>query len=742
MIKHLKWPRAAPPGCGLAACPAAAGTGSEGAGASMLRRCIALVACTSLARLAGAAPPLIELSTEPLGASCVPRPERIRSAATVATTASGMSVFQGSARPADWSGQFTRSALTVDASGMPRISPPLWEAGALLDVLPDPANARRVYTSKIELGRQTTIPFAWDSLSAAQRTALNRPPPPARQVSDRKGELRLDYLRGDRSLEGSTFRPRGGILGDTVNSTPVHVGAPPPEGRSDGYREHAERLQSRRPAVYLGANDGMLHAFDAGTGNELFAYIPAALFSQLNQLPSRNYAHRAYVDGPASAGEVLLAGVWKTVLVSAMGAGAQAVFALDVTDPATFPAGGGALWEFTDRDDAVLGNVTTLPQIVRVRMRSASSDYRYFALVASGINNGAPDGNADAERSSALFLLALDKPSGEAWRLNRNYYRLPLPAGDTGRVNALGTPALVKDDGGALRYAYAGDLHGNLWRFSFTGSAPWRAAAEGPVFIARDASGQRQPITAQPRVVNAPDGGLLILVGTGRLLDAADRDPSRYAQQSFYAVLDDHASVQGEAGPAGAAWPLARADLAQRVLDGAPGDSTLAVRGRVVSYGGANGGHGWYIDFLQRDSGERSISSPVVADGTVYFNSVLTGAHACAAIASRSYALGTLAGLPPDSGGLPASGEASGLLVADYLPAPPTPVVAGTTRAAGQGNGRVRVGKHIAIVNVGATAAELPSGNARISIAAGRIGWREVANWRELHGAAAREARP
>ena len=704
----------------------------------------AVLLCAALANGACAAPPSIELSTEPLGAACIPHPDNIRAAATVAATSSGLSVFQASARPAGWSGQFTRSRLEVDASGAARITAPVWDAATLLDALPDPAHTRRIYTSRIDRGVQITIPFEWASLSASQRAALNRPPPPAPQTSDRKGELRLDYLRGDRSLEGTIFRSRGGLLGDAVNSTPVHVGPPSMDGQGEGYKDHVERNLGRRAAVYVGANDGMLHAFDAETGAELFAYIPAALFLRLNQLPARSYAHSAYVDGPAAAGEAQLAGEWRTVLVSAMGAGAQGVFALAVTNSATFPAGGGALWEFTGSDDAVMGNVTTPPQIVRVRMRSGSSDYRYFALVASGVNNATPDGSADPDGTSALFLLALDKPPGEAWRLNRNYYRLQAPAGEAGRVNALGAPALVKDGDGALRYAYAGDLQGNLWRFNFTGSAPWRSAAEGPLFVARDADGVRQPISAQPRVVNGPDGGLLVLFGTGKLLEAADRDPARYAQQSFYAVLDDHAAARGGAAPAGATWPLARADLVRRELDGAPGSATLAVTGRGFSYGGVASAYGWYLDFLQRAGGERSVTSPVVADGIVYFNSTVTGAHACAPIASRSYALGALAGLPPDSDGMPGSGETSGLLLADHLPAPPTPIVTEATRTAGQGNGRATVSKRIAIVNVGAKpAGALPSGSARARIAAGRIGWREVANWRELHNAArAREVRP
>ncbi|KQW93965.1 hypothetical protein ASC94_15565 [Massilia sp. Root418] len=672
----------------------------------------------------------------------MPYPDALRAAAAVVSTPSGRAVFQAGARPASWSGSFTRSALSLDASGTPQISAPQWDAAALLDALPDAAALRRIYTSRLELGVRVTVPLAWDALGAAQRAALNRPPPPARPVSDGKGEQRLAWLRGDRGQEERQFRRRASILGDAVNSVPVYAGAPPAGGAagnggagSDSYRAYYDSNQSRRPVVYLGANDGMLHAFDAASGAEIFAYVPEALFPMLNRLPDRAYVHRAYVDGPAAVADALLAGTWKTVLVSAMGAGAQGVFALDVTSPETFPLGGGALWEFTDRDDDAIGNVVSAPQIARLRLRPGAEDYRHFALMSGGLNNHAPDGNADAANTSALFLLALDKPAGEPWRLNRNYYRLPVPAGEPGRVNALSAPALVVDGSGALRFAYAGDLQGKLWRFDFSGGAPWRGAAEGPVFVARDAQGVRQAITGQPRAVIAPDGGYLILFGTGQLFGAGDRDPARYAQQSFYAVLDGNPG-SGTGGAGG------RSELAERSLEGLPGAPLLELRGRTFSYG-SGGKQGWYVDFAGTASGERSISGAALTQGQVFFNTVLTGASYCAPVASRSYAMDALTGLAPGSEGLPLSGESTGELVADHIPGAPATVVSGAAPAGGQAGGRTAVSKRIAAVNVGARIpGALPSARTRAVVAAGRAGWREVANWRELHQAARARAAP
>jgi type IV pilus assembly protein PilY1 len=462
----------------------------------------------ALALDAHAAAPVLEIASEPLKAACrVAAPAAEASPGTGAgsvdgasllrpamppATASAGDLFQASMSMADWGGHFARYALSARGAGSSATTM-VWEAGALLTGdaarAPSPLPAdRKIFTSIVRPdGRLNTVPFEWGALSTEQRRYLDSAPAAGVESADSLGEQRLAFLRGDRLQEGKVFRVRSSVLGDSINSKPVYVGPAPPGAAS----------AARPNVIYVGANDGMLHAFNAADGAELFAYVPNALVATLNGLPGPDYVHQAYVDGPAGAGEVMIAGANKTVLVSAMGGGAQGVFALDVTDPLRF-ADSGALWEFTDRDDAMMGNVTTPPQIakLRTRMMAGVPVHRYFAVVASGLNNYAADGYADPSGAGALFLLALDKPRNKPWQLNDNYYRLITPITDAAQANALAAPVLAVDGTGALRYAYAGDLQGNLWRFDFSGGAPWRGAVgpgEGgtPLFVARDAGGTR-----------------------------------------------------------------------------------------------------------------------------------------------------------------------------------------------------------------------------------------------------------
>ncbi|HEX8603777.1 MAG TPA: PilC/PilY family type IV pilus protein, partial [Pseudoduganella sp.] len=440
------------------------------------------------------------------------------------------------------SGTLTRVPLVRGEDGAAGLLAPVWDAAALLDAMP-PA-ARRIYTLDPDSRpANATIPFEWARLSAAQRAALDRAP--AGTAGDGLGAERLAWLRGERALEGDALRRRAGLLGDAVHGTPLYVGA-----AADGYGDAAraafyQQTLQRRGAVYLGANDGMLHAFDAATGAELFAYVPAMLFPVLGELAAPGYTHRAYVDGPLAGGEAFIRDGWRSVLVAAPGAGAQGLFALDITDPAAFGGGLGALWEFTGHDDAAIGNVMGAAQVgrLKLRTRNGAPQYRHFAIAGNGLNSYVADG-AQGDPHGALFLLALDKPPAERWRLDTNYYRLDTPPGDPALPAGLGPPALVTDDKHVVRHAYAGDLQGRLWRFDFTRNAPWRAApALQPVFVARDVGGRPQPITQAPRIVHAEGGGYLVLFGTGSLYGRTERDPARFAPQSYYAIHDDPAAT-------------------------------------------------------------------------------------------------------------------------------------------------------------------------------------------------------
>jgi type IV pilus assembly protein PilY1 len=689
------------------------------AAARQVRKAWFALAALMAAAPAHAAPPVLALASEPLTVACrVPgsaAPDVVRGAPLLVAG----EVFQASYDMRDWSGRFERYALS--ANGISR-----WDAGAILTggagQAPRPAAAaRNIQTATVQAdGSLAAIPFTWQALSAQQQALLDLAPSATRVRPDGLGARRLDWLRGERGDEGTLLRRRTSVLGDAVNGTPVQVATATGAGRGADYAAFHARAAGRRPMLYLGANDGMLHGFDARDGREIYAYVPDALIAALNRLTAPDYVHRAYVDGPAFAGEAIVDGGWRSMLLSAMGAGAQGLFALDVTDPEHI----APRWEFTDRDDPMMGNVATTPQIARIRVRTGQ--YRHFAVAASGWNNYADDGHRTAAGQGALFLLALDKPPAEAWKLNTNYYRIATPISEADQANGLSAPALVADTDGLLRYAYAGDLQGNLWRFDFGGGAPW---SKSLLFSARDGDGARQPIAQQPRVVHASGGGYLILFGTGRAIEQADLGYK--AQQSFYAI---HDTLAGQ--PA----TLSRQELTARLLR-ETGDG-LMLSGGAIEYGSM----GWYVDFL--GEGERSIASATLADGLVLFNTLLPGKDLCGPKSGRSYALAALTGLA--SSYAAATGVATpapgltGLLHMDYAAAPLLQVGAVRSAARREPTGTVTQHKIVTLTQAGARTPATAAASAAITVTvrSGRLSWREIANWRELHRAAIKGGPP
>ena len=221
--------------------------------------------------------------------------------------------------------------------------------------------------------------------------------------------------------------------------------------------------------------------------------------------------------------------------------------------------------------------------------------YRDMVVVSSGYNNTQDDGkdSAAAGPTSAIFLLALDKPPGAPWLLGSNYHRLKLPVRDdegVGFAHALAPPALVTGNDGTLAYLYAGDLQGNIWRIDMATGPPWKdEVGRKLVFVARDAQGRRQAVTQQLKVAYAPGCGYLLLFGTGKLVEAADSWPAALLPQSFYAVHDD----LNEQTPT-----RSRADLAARSVGVVAGAGSLAIDGAPLHYTGGGARHGWYLDFV------------------------------------------------------------------------------------------------------------------------------------------------
>ncbi|MBC3864168.1 pilus assembly protein PilY [Undibacterium jejuense] len=626
-----------------------------------------------------------------------------------------------------WSGSLLKKSV-INANLIPE-----WDAGQILTgnvvekIAPFPApEDRQIYTARINTdGSLKMTPFLWadgSNFSAADQEKLNTDQ--SSGVIDNLATERIKYLRGDRSLEShidgkgmpaGRFRTRDSVLGDIINSTPSYYGAPAKNVSGPGYTAFYNRNAARKKAVYVGANDGFLHAFDADNGKELFAYAPNALIPQLSNLTDPSYTHQSFVDGKIVIKDVQIKENWATVLISGMGNGAKGLFALDVTRPDHFAEGYGALWEFTDKTDPDMGNLVSAPLIAKFRVGGTASNPTYgnFAVVSSGYNNYGQDKGSG---QGAIFFLSLDKMPDEPWVLNSNYFKLMTPVKDATQANGLGAPNVTYGGDGAVNNLYVGDLQGNLWRFSFItsgfGNIPKTPTL---LFSAKSANGKAQAITVQPQIVFAPGGGYLVLFGTGKYLEANDIVVSNFVQNSYYAIFDTTYNADVVTG---------RSQLVQRVMIATA--NGYAIAGKNFSYGTKSGSNkGWYVDFVNSQlTGERIHHDlPGTVVGNYYgFNSMTLTGNPCSPGSGRRYLVDVLTGL--------SLGE-TGLISGIGLHSAPVTVHVNTTVSDRNATGSRRVTSTFVQKNYG------PNGNETLALPdvitrAGRLSWRELQNYQEL----------
>ena len=485
----------------------------------------------------------------------------------------GAYLFQSTYATGFWSGDLKAYLVTASSSSSSgaSVSSAAWSASAWLTNTMTPAN-RVVLTyndgistygtnaaENATLSRQGVAFKTLADLSTAQQAALNAD---SGGTTDSLGTNRINYLRGVRSglelkqASPGPFRQRSSLLGDIVNSSPVYVGAPSAILFEPGYVSYAISKASRTPMVYVGANDGMLHGFNANpsdtanVGHEVMAYVPSPGVRKLSKLTDPNYSHTYFVDGspvvadacPGTTGCTATAS-WKTVLIGGMNAGGQGIYALDISTP-TFssPSAGAAsstvMWEFTDGNgDADLGYTFGRPVIAKMK------NGRWAAIFGNGYYNNTNDGTI-GDGKPHLFIVYLSGPSGpnRTWVVGTDYFDL-LPSTAPGSVttpNGLGGPAVVdKDLDGAVDYVYAGDTMGNVWKFDVSSATPsaWTTAFSGsPLFTAKDASNNVQPITGGLTATNSIYGGFMLHFGTGSFIKTADAVST--SVQTIYGILD------------------------------------------------------------------------------------------------------------------------------------------------------------------------------------------------------------
>lgn len=678
-------------------------------------------------------------------------------------TQAGNTIYQGTFDTSDWSGDLLAIPVTVNNEGIASISTSTtWSAATQLGLLSDPVATRNIVVGNGgATANPVAAPFKWatpagvDGISSSLRAALGQPTPGA--TDDGLAQSRLNYLRGDKSQEISIFRRRTKLLGDIVNSGVVYSGAPTNTLSSSTYSTFYTNNAGRTPAVFVGANDGMLHAFNANNGNELFAYIPSWLGPKLPALTSLSYAssHQSYADGTPAVAEAQVgsedtADDWKTVLVAGTGGGGQGVFALDVTDPTAFSAS-KVMWEFTHADDQDMGHVVGRPQILKFRTsayNAATATYKWFAVVGSGVNNYAVAGSSGTYGSGnpALFLLDLSKPTGTAWTLNTNYYKITLPIDAT--LSASKATGLINfraalDGNRRVTQMYMGDLHGNLWKLDFTllGTSDWNinklsyfnkgtiaAPAPYPLYIAKDGAGNTQPISMAPTIAYGPTSdSYYVMFGTGKYLELSDK--SSTSQQSVYMIFDSGAGG-GDSSPIGASSISGRSRLEAGTISASTGAVSVPAftLGRAASSTDATQRSGWYADLPT--SGERLISNGTLFGSKVVFGSLITGTTTSTGSCTATVGGGNQYSLDIASGNGDAIESRVGILGEPLV----TEISASTTLGASNSTGRRLKVVTSQIFQQGSSGLSIGR-TATKNVVAGRLSWRQINNYQDLKNA-------
>jgi type IV pilus assembly protein PilY1 len=563
---------------------------------------------------------------------------------------SGSVIYQASFDPASWSGTLWAYPIVTTSAGSSISTTPQWAttnagtfaSAANRNILTSgtasaPASGYYVGKGLALSATDPTFPTIWSNLWLAV------PAPWTSTPSTAQTDI-LNWVRGDQTNEirvtaGVTtgyLRARANLLGDVVDSAPTFAwrdnygyGALP-EGGSSTPLNYSTFVSQKaggpgaKGMVYVGANDGMLHGFDAASGAEVFAYVPASVVPNLPALANPLYAHQFYVDQTPYVGDACLGGsisgtapiapagcTWKTLLIGTTGAGGRGVFALDVTNPSSMSAA-SVKWDLVGQPPPTSTNPTpagdpdlgfTIGKPIIARLNSGD----WAAIFGNGY--------LSTDGCAVLYIVNLN--SGAVTKIGTT--------GTTGSAcatpNGLGPVTLADVDGNLTTdYVYAGDQLGQLWKFDLTSTSPgsWTVAFGGTPLFTASTNGNNcaatpttcQAITAAPALGPALQGmtGTMVYFGTGRLF--AIGDASNTATQSFYGVLDQGAAISGGQG----------ALVAQTTADVG---NTRSVSANVV----APPKLGWYLNLP--DSGERVTIAPLLVDGFVLFGTVVPNANSC-----------------------------------------------------------------------------------------------------------------
>ena len=583
------------------------------------------------------------------------------STSTLTPVAGDNTAYTGSYTSSEWTGDL--QAQDIDLSTGNLTGGVKWSARAELDLRTGPkCDNRKIYVRNPAGG--ALADFTWNTFACGTGSTAQSPagagssalPADLRQYfndtsalaglsqwafmnADQRdavgGANLVNFIRGQRSYEGfvvndveKLYRSRSHILGDIVNSQPAYVKAPNLSYQDSGYDDFKTANAARTPMVYVGANDGMLHAFYApaktsdpnygNAGREAWAFVPTAVMSKLWKLADTNYSERHIftVDGSPISGDVFdaTAREWKTILVGGLNGGGNGYYALDVTDPAAPKA----LWEFGvgscngssvgATSDCNVGLSYGRPVITKLKSG------KWVVIVTSGYNNTSASGS-----DGKGYLYVLDAVTGQIIsRIGTGEGTSASPSG-LREINFF--VSNIAYDNTAQR-VYGGDILGNVWRFDVNDSILPAGLEATLIGTTKDAMGTRQPITTRPELAEV-NGNTMVIVGTGRLLSISDLTDT--STQSVYGIKDPMTATSP-------AYSDLRASLKPltMVQTGSGASATRTVSCDATNQPGrCSEVNGWFIDLS--DGGERINVDMQTVLGTLVFASNVPSDGLCVA---------------------------------------------------------------------------------------------------------------
>jgi len=506
-------------------------------------------------------------------------------AAAVLSTSlkTGNMLYSAKFTPLNWSGELQAFALPF-ADG----SRPVWSAGELLEARD--AATRSIYTAKIDTWYQTV------NVRETFDTSLDN------SLSDDDRDV-INWVRGEHVED---FRDRGAPggsewkLGDIIYSSPIVVGPPRGPHLESSYSDFKQQWKDRPPVIYVGANDGMLHCFDAYTGQERWAFIPHCFayetyysdgyyedevnLEDLEDLTSPNYIenHRYFVDGNCVSADVYIdpdfngISEWRTILICGLRGGGSGYICMDITNPDDPKP----IWSYRYYG---MGESWCLPSVGRINF----SGYDTWVMV---IGTG-PDPGDDPYYDGKMKFYVVEIGSG--------YPLLSKKVCNLSNNMTMGIANIDYNQDGYLDFLYTGDRKGRIWKYDTTCDSIFK----DKLFLARSASDDIQPIMVMPTLFLDKYNRVMVQFGTGKFFEPQDR--LDMTPQSFYGIIDDNSGT-----PDG---PWKRADMADQ------SDST--------NFQEIEGTRGFFIDLPV--TGERVITESVFFDGITFFTSFVPTQDVC-----------------------------------------------------------------------------------------------------------------